>query len=514
MNSLNPDSPWKGSVWTFTVSPYLVVDNFESYTDDGNLEQTWVPNTTGYYYINLETTVVNTGGTKSMRLEYENEWTPYFTEATALTSKLAIGSNWTQAGAKALVLWTRGTNNNATKQPLYLKLTDNSGHTAKIFYPDPNIEREDLWLPWHVWRIDLTGAAFTSLNKANIASITIGVGDSANPAPQIDPSRDMMYFDDIRLYPSSCTGDANYGPVGDLTGDCHVDYNDVNALANVWLQSSQTITATTPSSTGLTGWWKFDESSGNTSADSSGNNHPAGIGVGVSRSIAGGVDGSNALSFSGAGDVTINKAAISTFNTQCTISFWANGDSSLPTWVNSNPEHISGAFFSYGTNHCLLAAIPYDMQGTVIWSAGTSWNNGIGKVADSPSVLKGQWNHWAFTKNSTSGEMKIYLNGQLWHSGTGETLGINGAGSSRVRIGSYNSVDFYKGKMDEVRMYNRELSQAEIVSLANKTSVTQPLTYPAFFIDSVLSKDGQITLKDYAVMANHWLEKKMWPQSY
>ncbi|MGV2388240.1 MAG UNVERIFIED_CONTAM: LamG domain-containing protein [Microcystis novacekii LVE1205-3] len=37
---------------------------------------------------------------------------------------------------------------------------------------------------------------------------------------------------------------------------------------------------------------------------------------------------------------------------------------------------------------------------------------------------KGKWNHWAFTKDVTKGEMKIYLNGVLWHNEEGKTQPI------------------------------------------------------------------------------------------
>ena len=33
VNTVNPESPWKGSVWSFTVADYLIVDEFEDYND-------------------------------------------------------------------------------------------------------------------------------------------------------------------------------------------------------------------------------------------------------------------------------------------------------------------------------------------------------------------------------------------------------------------------------------------------------------------------------------------------
>ena len=44
VNDVNPDSPWKGAVWDFTTANFIIVDDFESYTDpEGNrIYETWV----------------------------------------------------------------------------------------------------------------------------------------------------------------------------------------------------------------------------------------------------------------------------------------------------------------------------------------------------------------------------------------------------------------------------------------------------------------------------------------
>ena len=56
--------------------------------------------------------------------------------------------------------------------------------------------------------------------------------------------------------------------------------------------------------------------------------------------------------------------------------------------------------------------------GVVYWDAGgrLSGNNNRLSRRARPGEFKGRWNHWAFTKDARSGEMAIYLNGELWHS--------------------------------------------------------------------------------------------------
>jgi hypothetical protein len=83
----------------------------------------------------------------------------------------------------------------------------------------------------------------------------------------------------------------------------------------------------------------------------------------------------------------------------------------------------------------------------------------IDKVA-TPSEYKGQWNHWSVTKNANSGEMKIYLNGSLWHSGTEKTrlIDIQNFIIGARQGGRY----YYYGKIDEVRIWDKALSETQI----------------------------------------------------
>jgi hypothetical protein len=57
----------------------------------------------------------------------------------------------------------------------------------------------------------------------------------------------------------------------------------------------------------------------------------------------------------------------------------------------------------------------------------------------------------------------------------------------------------FQGMIDEVRIYNRALSLAEVEYLAGTTMID-------------INKDGSIDFKDYALMADVWLEELLWPQ--
>jgi hypothetical protein len=70
------------------------------------------------------------------------------------------------------------------------------------------------------------------------------------------------------------------------------------------------------------------------------------------------------------------------------------------------------------------------------------------------------WHNWVFTKNASTGQMKIYLDGTLWHSGTGLTQ-IIGTPNGAKYIGS-SGLNFHRGRIGVLHLYNRELSATEI----------------------------------------------------
>ncbi len=77
------------------------------------------------------------------------------------------------------------------------------------------------------------------------------------------------------------------------------------------------------------------------------------------------------------------------------------------------------------------------------------------------------WHHWAFTKNASTGTMKIYLDGELWHSGTGNSRPID---FKDIQLGGSgdNSSFFYSGRIDEVRIWDVELDEAAIQEWKNR----------------------------------------------
>jgi hypothetical protein len=128
VNSVNPDSPWAGNVWSFTTGDYLVIDDFEDYNSgDNQIWYAWhdglgagAPGTPGYVAGNgtgsavgdentlsyTEETIVH-GGNQSMPIAYDNN-KQGFAKYSEVELTLTDQRDWTEEGVKELSLWFRG----------------------------------------------------------------------------------------------------------------------------------------------------------------------------------------------------------------------------------------------------------------------------------------------------------------------------------------------------------------------------------------------------------------------
>jgi len=115
----------KGGVWSFIVTDYLIVDDFEQYNDTTNrIYETWVDyfaNNTGMTVGHFdppfaEKSIVH-GGSQSIYMTYDNdgtvnEGTNYEQSGTLTFSEAERGwadaQDWTRSGITSLALWFRG----------------------------------------------------------------------------------------------------------------------------------------------------------------------------------------------------------------------------------------------------------------------------------------------------------------------------------------------------------------------------------------------------------------------
>ncbi len=253
VDEVNDSNTWEGTVWHFTASNCLVLEDFESYECsssqqcDDALWNVWsdysLPPYTTSAQILLKTDPVHGGG-KSMELWYRNDLDPYYSETDADIADLpsGIGSDWTGSGIggiKELSLWFHGKSGNPVSEQMYVALEDGAGRTGVVKYGDMNDVNDP---NWQEWNIDLQG--FVDDNDVNLADVNklyIGFGDRYNPTKA---GYGFVYFDDIRLYiicifseRSEEFARCDYAPPGAPAGDCRIDYRELDIMARDWLMA-------------------------------------------------------------------------------------------------------------------------------------------------------------------------------------------------------------------------------------------------------------------------------------
>jgi len=217
----------------------------------------------------------------------------------------------------------------------------------------------------------------------------------------------------------------------------------VKDLAGNALAANRTWTFTTSSISGLVAAYSFDEVTGPTTVDQSGNNN-AGTIAGATRTP--GKHGAGLLFDGTSAFVSIPDAA----------SLDLSGGMTLEAWVN--PSNVSGwkTVILKETSNDLAYAL-YASEGTRPVTVATVST----KVYDyGVSALPlNSWTHLSATYDGST--MRLFVNGSQVATAAATGLITNSTGP--LKLGG-NAVwgEFFAGIIDDVRVYNRALSAAEI----------------------------------------------------
>lgn len=150
-----------------------------------------------------------------------------------------------------------------------------------------------------------------------------------------------------------------------------------------------------------------------------------------------------------------------------TITFWAKG--------NANTGVNTSILEGYDTlnQRVINIHMPWS-NNRMYWDCGEG--SGYDRIDKdmTGAGIDNEWHHWAFVKNQGTGEMKIFRDGVLWHSGTGLTrpVGYLHRLILGANIGTGNN---WKGKIDEFQVFNTAVADATIASwYLQKTDNTHP----------------------------------------
>ena len=199
-------------------------------------------------------------------------------------------------------------------------------------------------------------------------------------------------------------------------------------------------------SAGLVAHWPLDEGSGTIAVDMSGNGHNGTIG-GTANWVAGQIG--LALDFDGSSTyIDVNGRLV---DTTYTLALWLKPRDIPYTTdyyaVMHTDDWVTGSVHAHLRNTTSLFNIDI---------------NGEPDVTSTTVLQAGEWYHFAVTVDTSADRVaNLYVNGVLENTGTG------GSGTpylGPLNFGAWtNNQRFYHGLMDDIRIYDHVLSEAEVL---------------------------------------------------
>ena len=217
---------------------------------------------------------------------------------------------------------------------------------------------------------------------------------------------------------------------------------------------------------GLVGWWKLDESSGNTAIDSSGNgNNVTNNGATVTAT---GYDGSlyGAYSFDGTddyittGDINTGSGGLGITTNRITVSCWAMSNEATGNWS------ANGCLISKRDGFVLHPNAGNKTIYFMIRDGSTTYFSGTYTMNDIKT-----WHLYTGTYDGSY--VGLYIDGiEVVKTSHSDKTIYNDNGPLRIGVDDYADSSFpdrlFNGVIDDVRIYNRALTAEEVYKLYYK----------------------------------------------
>ena len=221
---------------------------------------------------------------------------------------------------------------------------------------------------------------------------------------------------------------------------------------------------------GLVAHWKLDELSGTIAYDSSGMENHATV-VGSQGWTTGQVDGGFYFDYADGEEyieAPTNTMLDDLQEHDYTISLWYN-PGSVPPGTSPENDMAYGLLMKTGWHEGLYYSSTrfFAMDH---WLTGGAWN---GAGAWTESFRTGYYHHVVGVVSSVEGTVDLYVDGVLYASSTftpGTTSLDYGSNPWRIGIGAPGGLDYgypNHGVIDEARLYNRALSESEVLEQYN-----------------------------------------------
>ncbi|MBE0537337.1 MAG: lamin tail domain-containing protein [Phycisphaerae bacterium] len=261
-------------------------------------------------------------------------------------------------------------------------------------------------------------------------------------------------------------------PRADLDGDCAVTFEDLFVLATQWLDIRNY------TDLGLVAHWTMDDASGTHVSDATGNNHQGDlmnmdIDDWVSGKFGGGLD------FDGIDDYV-----------RITGYMGIAGDAprTVTAWINTTA--LSGEIVTWGQ-----VGVPTARWIVRVQEGRVRVEVGDGFAIGTTAVCNGRWRHIAVASDGTTTDnIRIYVDGMPDPISDYASQVIDTAQTDEVKIGVHLvTARYFSGAIDDVRIYDRVLDDAEIAQLGAP--------------QADLDGSALVDAGDLAVLAADWLKR-------
>lgn len=265
--------------------------------------------------------------------------------------------------------------------------------------------------------------------------------------------------------------------VGDLSGDCRVNLDDLVLMASQWMGPSCGTEA------GLVVHWKLDESTGSIAADSSGSGYNGFVAGAGWNPIGGRLGG--ALQFDGINDYMWNSYPGIIGSNPRTCAAWIKTDQCPGEIMSWGDRDIEAARWVVGLNPSGVLCVDI----------------GEGFVCGTTVLTDDLWHHIAVTSDgSATDHIVLYVDGRIETVAGVVSRSIDTKARATTKLGVFQLLymegSYFEGLIDDARIYNRVLDLKEVWNLATTASIIHDC--------ADLNTDQTVNLVDAAHLSRNW----------
>jgi hypothetical protein len=249
-------------------------------------------------------------------------------------------------------------------------------------------------------------------------------------------------------------------------------------------------TTCTPPPNGLVSWWRGESNAVDSVSGNLGTVHG---GVSIVPGKVG-----NGFGFDGTGYIVISNSPALNFTDQLSIELWYLSSQPSGTYYTIIDKRVGAAIANYGINDAPNGLGVFYDDPTVEDGDDTPYGSNFEVSRYSPAPSPGVFHHLAATYQQLTNnqvELQTFVDGQLVR--TRVILGnlANTINSSPITIGAavQGSGEFFIGTIDEISIYDRTLSLAEVQAIYNAGSSGKcPTDIGPSFVQQPLSQNAVV----------------------